>query len=61
MARLRADPAGPGLRRAGRPDRELDSLADMISFGVAPAIIAYGCGMQGRYDRIVPCSSSPVA
>ena len=33
--------------------RELDSLADVISFGVAPAIIAYGCGMQGLYDRVV--------
>jgi CDP-diacylglycerol--serine O-phosphatidyltransferase len=33
--------------------RELDSLADVISFGVAPAIMAYGCGMQGLYDRIV--------
>jgi CDP-diacylglycerol--serine O-phosphatidyltransferase len=33
--------------------RELDSLADVISFGVAPAAIAYGCGMQGLYDRIV--------
>ena len=33
--------------------RELDSLADVISFGVAPAIIGYGCGMQGFYDRIV--------
>ncbi len=33
--------------------RELDSLADSISFGVAPAIIGYGCGMQGLYDRIV--------
>jgi len=33
--------------------RELDSLADVISFGVAPALIAYGCGMQGLYDRIV--------
>ncbi len=33
--------------------RELDSLADVISFGVAPAIIAYGCGMQGLFDRIV--------
>ena len=32
--------------------RELDSLADIISFGVAPAVIAYGCGMQGLYDRI---------
>jgi CDP-diacylglycerol---serine O-phosphatidyltransferase len=33
--------------------RELDSLADIISFGVAPAVIAYGCGMQGFYDRII--------
>ncbi len=33
--------------------RELDSLADVISFGVAPAIIAYGCGMHGLFDRIV--------
>lgn len=33
--------------------RELDSLADIISFGVAPALMAYGCGMQGLYDRIV--------
>ena len=33
--------------------RELDSLADVISFGVAPAAIAYGCGMQGAPDRVV--------
>ena len=33
--------------------RELDSLADVISFGVAPAIIGYGCGMQGLFDRVV--------
>jgi CDP-diacylglycerol--serine O-phosphatidyltransferase len=33
--------------------RELDSLADVISFGVAPAIIGYGCGMVGLYDRII--------
>ena len=33
--------------------RDLDSLADIVSFGVAPAVIAYGCGMQGLYDRIV--------
>jgi CDP-diacylglycerol--serine O-phosphatidyltransferase len=33
--------------------RELDSLADVISFGVAPAVIAYACGMQGLYDRII--------
>ena len=33
--------------------RELDSLSDVISFGVAPAAIAYGFGMQGLYDRVV--------
>jgi CDP-diacylglycerol---serine O-phosphatidyltransferase len=33
--------------------RELDSLSDVISFGVAPAMLAYGCGMQGLFDRIV--------
>jgi len=33
--------------------RELDSLSDVISFGVAPAAIAYGCGMQGLYDRVI--------
>ena len=33
--------------------RELDSLADVISFGVAPAALAYACGMQGLYDRII--------
>lgn len=33
--------------------RELDSLADVISFGVAPAIIAYGIGMQGGWDRAI--------
>lgn len=33
--------------------RELDSLADVISFGVAPALIAYGVGMQGLWDRVI--------
>ena len=33
--------------------RELDSLADVISFGVAPALIAYGIGMQGMIDRLI--------
>jgi len=32
--------------------KELDSLADVISFGVAPAVIAYGAGMQGFWDRL---------
>jgi CDP-diacylglycerol---serine O-phosphatidyltransferase len=33
--------------------RELDSLADVISFGVAPAAIAYGCGMRGLLDLVI--------
>ena len=33
--------------------QELDSLADVISFGVAPAVIGYGCGLQDLYDRII--------
>ena len=33
--------------------RELDSLADVISFGVAPAAIAYGIGMDGLGDRVI--------
>ncbi|HCE09913.1 MAG TPA: CDP-diacylglycerol--serine O-phosphatidyltransferase [Oxalobacteraceae bacterium] len=45
IARWRAQSSAMG--------RELDSLADVISFGVAPAMIAYGCGMQGPLDRIV--------
>ena len=40
-------------RDASPMGQELDSLADIISFGVAPAVIAYACGMQGLYDRIV--------
>ena len=40
-------------QRSSAMGRELDSLADVISFGVAPAAIAYGCGMQGLWDRVV--------
>ena len=46
--------------------RELDSLADIISFGVTPAMIGYACGLQGFYDRIflvyfVACGVSRLA
>jgi len=33
--------------------RELDSLADVISFGVAPAALAYACGMTGAWDAAI--------
>lgn len=40
-------------RQSSSLGRELDSLSDVISFGVAPAMLAYACGMQGFFDRIV--------
>ena len=33
--------------------RELDSLADVISFGVAPAALAFASGMNGGWDAVV--------
>jgi CDP-diacylglycerol--serine O-phosphatidyltransferase len=33
--------------------RELDSLADVISFGLAPAALGYACGLQGGWDWVV--------
>jgi len=33
--------------------QELDSLADIVSFGVAPVVIAYGLGMRGGWDAFI--------
>jgi len=33
--------------------RELDSLADVISFGVAPAVLAFAAGMNGGWDAVL--------
>ena len=33
--------------------RELDSLADVISFGVAPAALAWVAGLDGGWDAVV--------
>jgi len=33
--------------------QELDSLADLISFGVAPAVCAFSCGMRTPLDAVV--------
>jgi len=46
--------------------RELDSLADVISFGVAPACLAYAVGMSGGWDAVallyfVACGISRLA
>ena len=32
--------------------RELDSLADVISFGVGPATLAFAAGLQGGWDAV---------
>jgi CDP-diacylglycerol--serine O-phosphatidyltransferase len=32
---------------------ELDSLADVVSFGVAPATLAYALGMRGPWDVVI--------
>ena len=40
-------------QQASAMGRELDSLADVISFGVAPAAIGYALGMQSALDRAV--------
>lgn len=33
--------------------RELDSLADVISFGVAPAALGFAAGLRGGWDSVV--------
>jgi len=33
--------------------QELDSLADLVSFGVAPATLAFALGMDGGWDSLV--------
>jgi len=43
-------------RRLGRQSilgQELDSLADLVSFGVAPAALAFALGMDGGWDGAV--------
>ena len=52
--------------RASALGRELDSLADVISFGVAPACLAYAVGMTGVWDALallyfVACGISRLA
>jgi CDP-diacylglycerol--serine O-phosphatidyltransferase len=41
------------LRRKHSPlGRELDSLADIISFGVAPAVLGFAAGLRGGWDWV---------
>jgi CDP-diacylglycerol--serine O-phosphatidyltransferase len=45
VARLRSEASLLG--------QELDSLADCVSFGVAPAVLAFALGTQGGWDMLV--------
>ncbi len=43
-------------RKTGHASRfgaDLDSLADIVSFGVAPAVLAWSCGMRTGLDAVV--------
>lgn len=40
-------------KKGSRLGGDLDSLADTVSFGVAPAVLAYTLGMQGAWDALI--------
>jgi CDP-diacylglycerol--serine O-phosphatidyltransferase len=41
-----------GSRRQSALGADLDSLADVISFGVAPAVLGFTLGMRGGWDML---------
>ena len=41
------------LKRQSLLGADLDSLADIVSFGVAPAILGFALGLQGMWDALV--------
>lgn len=42
-----------GVRPGPALGGDLDSLADVISFGVAPAVLAFTVGMRGGWDAVI--------
>ena len=40
-------------RRQSILGADLDSLADVVSFGVAPAMLGFTLGMRGRWDMLI--------
>src|SRR5688500_16515751 len=40
-------------RRQSRLGADLDSLADIVSFGVAPAVLGYTLGLRGLWDVVL--------
>src|SRR5262245_16182263 len=43
-------------RRRSPFGADLDSLADVVSFGVAPAVLGFTLGMRGVWDALVLCA-----
>ncbi len=41
------------LKRASLLGADLDSLADIVSFGVAPAVLGFTLGLQGMWDALI--------
>lgn len=44
-----------GTHRSSPFGADLDSLADVISFGVAPAVLGFTLGLRGVWDAVVLC------
>src|SRR5690606_35440149 len=40
-------------RKVSTMGQELDSLADLISFGVAPAVLGFALGLDGTWDALI--------
>jgi len=43
-------------RRSSPFGADLDSLADVVSFGVAPAVLGFTLGLRGVWDAVVLCA-----
>ncbi len=41
------------LKRQSHLGADLDSLADIVSFGVAPAVLGFALGLQGMWDALI--------
>lgn len=44
------------LHRSSPFGADLDSLADVVSFGVAPAVLGFTLGLRGLWDAVVLCA-----
>lgn len=44
-----------GSRRSSIFGADLDSLADIVSFGVAPAVLGFTLGLRGLWDAVILC------